>query len=278
MALLNDLMDRPTDPAYADAALRPHPPQTTPQRLTRSGLELVVAFVLGIVMTGAIVNLRGPQSAVQGAVTALTTQVTERTARADTLAKTNAGLSADISTLQADALAENDPALLVRLNESELLSGAVGVSGPGLVIDLADAPPGTSGQVDPANRVQDIDVQTVVNGLWASGAEAIAVNGQRLTALSAIRTAGIAILVDLVPLSTPYRIEAIGDVRAMQTTFARTSAAGHLTTLTSAYDIGVSLRSADDLTLPGAGRARLLYARTPADVASSPTTGTEGAP
>ncbi len=278
MALLNDLMDRPTDPEYADAALRSHPHQTAPQRLTRSGLELVVAFVLGLVLTGAIANLRAPQSAVQGAITALSSQVTERTARADTLAKTNAGLNADIATLQADALAENDPALLVELNRSELLAGAVGVSGPGLVVELSDAPPGTNGQVDPENRVQDIDVQTVVNGLWAAGAEAIAVNGQRLTSLSAIRTAGIAILIDLVPLSTPYRIEAVGDVRAMQTAFARTSAAGHLTTLSSAYGIGVSLRAADDLTLPGAGRPRLLYARTPTDMASSPTTGTQETP
>ncbi len=278
MALLNDLMDRPTDPAYADAAQRPHPPQTTPQRLTRSGLELVVAFVLGLVITGAIVNLRGPQSAVQSAVTALTSQITERTGRADTLAKTNAGLSADVAQLQADAIAEKDPALLAELNESDLLSGAVGVTGPGLVIELADAPPDATGKVPPEDRVQDIDVQTVVNGLWSAGAEAISINGQRLTSLTAIRTAGIAILVDLVPLSSPYTIEAVGDVRAMQTAFARSGAASHLTTLASAYDIGVSTRAANRLSLPGAGRPTLLYAHTPQDVASSPTTGTEDAP
>ena len=278
MALLNDLMDRPADPEYADAAGRDRPAQTAPQRLTHSGLELVVAFVLGLVITGAIVNLRGPQASVQSSVTILTDQVTERSARADSLAKDNAGLSADIATLQADALAGKDPALLAELSESDLLSGAVGVSGPGLVVQLSDAPPDAAGQVDPENRVQDIDVQVVVNGLWAAGAEAIAVNGQRLTALSAIRTAGIAILVDLVPLSTPYRIEAVGDIRGMQTAFARGSAASHLTVLSTTYDIGVSIRAADDLELAGAGRPRLQYARTPQDVASSPTTATEGTP
>ena len=51
----------------------------------------------------------------------------------------------------------------------------------------------------------DRDLQVIVNGLWAAGAEAIAVNGQRLTACSAIRSAGEAILVDFRPLSAAVR-------------------------------------------------------------------------
>ena len=49
-----------------------------------------------------------------------------------------------------------------------------------------------------------------MNGLWSVGAEAIAVNGQRLTAQSAIRSAAGAILVNYRPLKPPYRVEAIG--------------------------------------------------------------------
>ena len=135
-----------------------------------------------------------------------------------------------------------------------------------------DAPPDTTGQVSPENRVQDIDVQIVVNGLFASGAEAIAVNGQRLTALSAIRNVSIAILVDDVPLSSPYRIEAIGDPRSLQTSFARTTAADHLTLLGSTYDIGVATSTADDLTLAGAGSTRLRYAQVPETMAGSAPT------
>ncbi|WP_372593727.1 DUF881 domain-containing protein [Actinotalea sp.] len=269
MALLNDLMARPTDPEYAEAAARPHAPQTTPQRLTRSGLEMVIAFVLGLVLVGAIVSLRTPQSAVTSSLLLLSDQIRERTEQADALAKENAALSADVDALQADLLAENDPELFEDLRLSELLSGAVGVTGPGLVVVLTDAPPDTTGQVDPEKRVQDIDVQIVVNGLFAAGAEAIAVNGQRLTALSAIRNVSIAILVDDVPLSSPYRIEAIGDVRSMQTAFARTSAADHLTLLGSAFDIAVATSAADELSLSGAGSTRLRYAQVPESVTSS---------
>ncbi|CAM5647734.1 membrane protein [Streptomyces purpurascens] len=53
-------------------------------------------------------------------------------------------------------------------------------------------------------------MQRVVNGLWESGAEAVSINGQRLTALSAMRAAGDAILVDNKPLVPPYTVLAVG--------------------------------------------------------------------
>ena len=54
-------------------------------------------------------------------------------------------------------------------------------------------------------------MRSVVNELWSDGAEAIAVNGIRLTPTSAIRFAGDAVLVDFQPITSPYRIDAIGD-------------------------------------------------------------------
>ena len=103
--------------------------------------------------------------------------------------------------------------------------------GRGLRLVLTDAPSDDPDVVDPSLRVQDVDLQVVVNGLWAAGAEAIAVNGQRLTAMTAIRSAGDAVLVDLVALSSPYTVEAVGDAVDMQTELARASAGQHLATL-----------------------------------------------
>ena len=59
-------------------------------------------------------------------------------------------------------------------------------------------------------HIVDFDLQVISNELWHDGAEAIAINGQRLIATSTIRAAGNAILVDLAPLSEPYTIQAIG--------------------------------------------------------------------
>src|SRR5699024_11863661 len=71
---------------------------------------------------------------------------------------------------------------------------------------LPASPGVSSGTV---NRVTDGDLQIAVNGLWAAGAEAVAVNGQRVGPTTAIRTAGSAVLVDFRPLSPPYRITVV---------------------------------------------------------------------
>lgn len=270
MSLLNDLMRQPVDGDYAAAhAASLNRRVSRPQRLTRSGLVLVVAVLLGLVLAGAVASLRAPTAALRASRQLLIDQVNERTAHADAVAASNADLSAEITTLQSEALAAADPALLERLSRYEVASGTAAVVGPGLVVELSDAP-ADDGAPNPESRVQDLDLQVLVNGLWAAGAEAISINDVRLTPLSAIRTAGQAILVDLVPLASPYTVSAIGDPQGMQTRFAQGSAAGHLALLTSTYGIGVTTHAATDLQLPGSGPVTLHYAQVP-DVASSDT-------
>ena len=133
------------------------------------------------------------------------------------------------------------------------------VQGPGLRITLDDAPGGgTSADGDPRTnvsnegRVQSKDMQLITNGLWDAGAEAISINGQRLTSRTAIRFAGEAILVNFRPLTRPYTIEAIGDSGQMQTRFAESVAGSYLTGLESNYGIQTSLTTQDELHLPSA--------------------------
>lgn len=80
------------------------------------------------------------------------------------------------------------------------------VSGPGLAVTVTEAIT-TGGR--PA--VGDADLRTIVNALWAGGAEAIGVNGERVGPQTNIRLAGSAILVNLKAVESPYVIEAIGD-------------------------------------------------------------------
>ncbi len=98
-----------------------------------------------------------------------------------------------------------------RLREAELAAGLTPVVGPGLVAEIADSkrpvPPGE----DAARYLVLVDdLRDLVNALWASGAEAVAVNGERLTARTSISGAGASILINVAPYSPPYRIEAIG--------------------------------------------------------------------
>jgi uncharacterized protein YlxW (UPF0749 family) len=113
--------------------------------------------------------------------------------------------------------------------------------------------------------VRDADLQDVVNGLWAAGAEAVAVDGQRLTALSAIRSAGESVLVDLRPLSPPYVVEAVGDASRLEVRFVDGPSGRRLTTLASLYGIRFEVSRADELDLPAAGTPDLRAATPLAD-------------
>ncbi|WP_157869177.1 DUF881 domain-containing protein, partial [Streptomyces atriruber] len=141
-----------------------------------------------------------------------------------------------------------------------LLSGATEVHGPGvkLVVDdkkQADqgggGPRESSGFSD-TGRVRDRDMQRVVNGLWQSGAEAISINDQRLTALSAIRAAGDAILVDNRPLVPPYTVLAVGDGKRLSTRFQNSRDGQYLHALQENFGIRTSISVSDELRLPAA--------------------------
>ena len=80
------------------------------------------------------------------------------------------------------------------------------VSGPGLVVSVSEAVTTGSNPV-----VGDGELRTIVNALWAGGAEAVGVNGQRVGPQTNIRLAGSAILVNLKAVESPYTVEAIGD-------------------------------------------------------------------
>ena len=85
---------------------------------------------------------------------------------------------------------------------------------------VADDAPGADSA---RNQVLDTDLQKLVNGLWEAGAEAVAVNGQRLTNLSTIRLAGGAITVNARSLRRPYVVTAIGNQDTLPARFAETS-------------------------------------------------------
>ena len=88
-------------------------------------------------------------------------------------------------------------------------------------------------------RVLDRDLQELVNGLWAAGAEAVSVDGQRLTARTAIRSAGEAVLVDFRPLSPPYVVRGARATPAGSSRPSSTATAGR-----RLADVHVAVRAA----------------------------------
>lgn len=277
MGLLNEIANASLEPDYAEAAARRRAAGTAPAAgpdLRRLVPSLLLGVLLGAAIMVAVLQLRTPDAG-PSPRELLVREIDARTEDTTALTLERDQVAAEVAALQEEALAAN-PGLRARLEEAELLAGAVPVAGPGLVVVLDDGPEAGTEDGDPAARVQDVDLQVVTNGLWASGAEAIAVNGQRLTSLSAIRSAGEAVLVGLAPVLPPYRIEAIGDAQAIQSAFARSAAASHLTFLATTYGITADTSSDTELRLPGAPTATLRHAKEPDGVASSGSSSRKG--
>jgi uncharacterized protein YlxW (UPF0749 family) len=107
-------------------------------------------------------------------------------------------------------------AMQAQVDELSAAAGGGGVSGSGVIVMLDDSDLSRSPSGDPNDLViHERDIQTVVNALWAGDADAVALNGQRLTSASAVRCAGNTLLLHGTVQSPPYEIAAIGDPRAL---------------------------------------------------------------
>jgi len=259
MSLLTSVLARPLDPGYEAAARRKAEGGGRRRTVPGAVLLAVLAVALGAMTVTATATLRAPQPAVVRARTVLEEEVTQRSLEVSESQEQLAALDTEIQRLQNAALEFTDPELLAQLAVDESRSGAVALEGPGVRVTLADAADADEGDLD--RRVHDSDLRIVVNGLWAAGAEAVSVNGIRVTAHTAVRSAGQAVLVDLVPLAGPYVVEAIGDPERLPTRFAGTPARDHLALLRGVYGIASTVESAPSLLAPAAAAPSLDKAR-----------------
>jgi uncharacterized protein YlxW (UPF0749 family) len=267
MSLLVDMSEAALDPSYAEAAARRR------SGTGRPGLSLSRRLLGGVLLVGlgtgvAAAQAREHADEVGASRRALLTDVQDQTRTTDRLAGQAAALRAAVSTTRTQALGTDargrDAAAQVAA--LELATGTVAVRGPGLLVTLADASDASTSSSDRGGqagngRVYDQDLQAVVNALWAAGAEAISVNDQRVTSQTAIRSAGEAVLVDLRPLSPPYRLRAIGNVDDLEPAFVDSATARRFQTWTSLYGLGFDVRRARELRLPAAGAPDLRLAR-----------------
>jgi uncharacterized protein YlxW (UPF0749 family) len=262
MTLITSMMQRPLDPGYAAAAQRRGEAGLPPATSVRTRTMLVAAVVTGLLLTVAAQSLRGRETTAARARAELVEQIESRRGVADRQARAVQELQAQISQAQARSLgAQRQGALARELTVLETAAGGSAVAGPGLRIVLDDAPSALSdrsgsdprsGPAADEGRVLARDLQMVTNGLWEAGAEAVAVNGQRLTARSAIRFAGEAILVNFRPLTRPYTVTAIGSPDRLGTGFADSAGGSYARALQENYGIGVRIETKERLTIPSA--------------------------
>lgn len=142
----------------------------------------------------------------------------------------------------------------------QLLAGVTPLEGPGVVVELDDSSrPLLPGQ-DPNELIlHNYDVVAVVNELWAAGAEAVAINGQRMVAITPIKSVATTLMVNVKRITPPLRIEAIGDSAQLADYLSRPD--GYLNLL-RAFVFPVRVTRTDRLTLPAyKGPLTFAYAR-----------------
>lgn len=139
--------------------------------------------------------------------------------------------------------------------------GLVAAEGPGLVVALDDS----TEEESPSGNLNDLvihsqDVQAVANGLWAAGAEALAVNGQRVVPTSAVLCVGNTLLINGTVHSPPFRFTALG--ANLQSAFMSDPLVKRFAEDADRFKLGFKVEARDRLSVPAyAGTAKARFAR-----------------
>src|SRR6266513_2301333 len=130
-------------------------------------------------------------------------------------------------------------------------AGLTPLHGPGVQVDLANGPPGSDPSGQGRNLVTYQDVQDLVNLLFASGAEGVAVSGRRITPMSAFSGSEGEVIVDQgPPLFSPIKIVAVGDRNGMEAALGDANSLPSLRLREIQYQLSLGVRGAPDESLP----------------------------
>lgn len=280
-SLLDAVLADTIDPAYAEAAAARAARSTAGAEDAAAGRQWRAPLLVGATMAAAGVLLAVTYA--QAAATAqgreqirarLAADIQQESAAGDELTGQLEELRLEVGRtrerlLEASAVGQR---ALDDLARAEQGAATVPVTGPGLLVTLANAQPdadadpvGGTPTGDSRDRVQDGDLQVVVNALWAAGAEAVSINGQRLGPTTAIRFAGEAVLVDFRPVANPYEVSAIGDSETLAEEFLRSPEVEALAVISESFDLRFEFARESELTLPAASPPELRFAEPVGD-------------
>ncbi|MDQ7991735.1 MAG: DUF881 domain-containing protein [Propionicimonas sp.] len=173
-------------------------------------------------------------------------------------ARRNAELAATVAELRTsvDRLTEQvstDDPLAPQLADLSRIASLTPVAGPAVTVSLPDAPLSVkpAGVADELLIVHQQDIQAVANALWEGGAEAMTIQGQRVTALTGIKCVGNTVLLHGVPYAPPYVVTAIGDQAALEASLAASDYLTVYREYATAYRLGYEQHREQDVAMPG---------------------------
>ncbi|MDO5678301.1 MAG: DUF881 domain-containing protein [Propionibacteriaceae bacterium] len=222
---------------------------------------VLVCVVAGLMMTIAAIAARGTD--LRSDRTAdMRDLIISQSHRNEELRREVASLQGEVESLTAQQ--GGDTEFQSAMIFAESTAGMAAVSGPGLRVTLTDAPPDVkpAGVDDDSLVVHQQDIQAVVNALWAGGAEAMSIQGQRVISTTGIKCVGNTVVLHGIPYAPPYEIEAIGDRAALEAALEASSAVTIYRQYVDAYGLGYEVEVEGTLELPSfSGSTGVRYAR-----------------
>lgn len=237
-------------PSEPPAAGRPHRPRSAWQVLVP-----LTALAAGLLFATSAATAAGTDLRA-GRRTQLTDLIAEEQRTVDAQERQARALRTSVAQVQAVA-ATGDSRVAGERARGDLLAPAAGLTavvGPGVTVRLDDAP--RRDGVPPASDnpddlvVHQQDVQAVVNALWAGGAEAMTLMGQRVISTSAVRCVGNTVVLHGRVYSPPFVVGAIGETRRLRLALDQEPGVEFFRTFVDRFGLGYSVRTSSQLRLP----------------------------
>jgi uncharacterized protein YlxW (UPF0749 family) len=268
MSLINDLFQHPIDEGYAEAAARREAsgkPASSGALPAKSVAVMLGLLMVGLLFTTAALHVQRDAGVVSAEKTSLIAEVNRASDRSSDLEQQVSGLEDDI--LEIEARAWQNVVVGEELRRSmaaaQAVVGTAAVTGPGIVVTVKNPPAGSEFADCPGSPVVfDYDLQTAVNGLWAVGAEAISINDERITPMTALRSVNDVVQVNIRPIGPPYEIRAVGDPQRLASQFLDGPGGRYLTQISQSCGIHFNIQNRESLRLPR-GTASLQVAQQP---------------
>ncbi len=223
----------------------------------------LTALLAGVMLTTGALAADGDDLR-PGRTTELADLLRAESRRNAELAATAAELRAAVDRLAQQA--QDDDPLADQLAELSRNAQLTAVAGPAVTVTLSDAPLSVkpAGVPDELLIVHQQDIQAVVNALWHGGAEAMTIQGQRVTAQTGIKCVGNTVVLHGVPYAPPYVVTAIGDQLALEAALADSAHLQVYREYVAAYRLGYAQERESAVTLPGyQGPLELRFAGSP---------------
>jgi uncharacterized protein YlxW (UPF0749 family) len=253
---LTDLLLKEDDSVYEAAAERLEKKRSGAgkKRWLSAFLTFLIMLSIGIALgsVGSLVQKTRPFVASE--TSELRTQVQNLQSEVSTTQEGNLAIQDEIDRIRDYLLPEGATGLSARFEKAAEIGGYSNIKGPGLKITMLEAKAS-----DGSDLVLDVDILFTLNGLFEAGAEAVAINGKRVTATTSIRNVGSAVLVDFEPLKSPVVISAIGPKRLWRN-FQSLDAKVWLDDLSNNYPIEVQYENVPELKIEAASIPNIKHA------------------